>query len=210
VNALLIAFLGVLIVPLFLSSWRSSLLGLSVQGFLMAWMALRFGPAEASLGHALTCADLILLRGVLGPLALYRVLRRQNAPRRNDVIPPNLLSWTLALGMVLAAFNFAELLVAEPGDQQTLVAVATLAVLLAFLILATQSDPLSQIIGVLRLENAIALLEQGSSRHQPLGVQLGQLVVVVISILLFRNYLTCLGPGSGVLDTEPAAEGPTL
>jgi hydrogenase-4 membrane subunit HyfE len=208
VSPLLVALLGVLLLPLFVATWRSSLAGLSLQGFLMAWIAHGAGPGPGTPHDWVTLADLVLVRGLGAPLALYGVLRAQKAPPRKDAIPPNLLSWTAALGLVFAAFDFSEMLVSEPGDQQTLVAVVVAGVMLGFLVLATQSDPFSQMVGALRIENAIALLELGGERHhQPLVVQLAQTAVVGITIGFYRWYLLTLGPAvpaPGVLPEDPA------
>jgi len=210
VSPLLIALLGVLLVPLFLSTWRTSLLGLACQGFLMAWIAWVRNPAPGTAGEWLTLADLVLVRGLWAPLALRQVLRARNAPARNDVIPPNLLSWTLALGLVLTAFNASEALVPETGEERTLVAVALAGLLLAFLVLATQSGPFSQMIGVLRFENAIALFELGGPRHhEDLPLQAAQIAIVVASVGLYRWYLGRLSDDAA--DTAAtSAEEPTL
>jgi hydrogenase-4 membrane subunit HyfE len=211
-SPLLIALLGVQLIPLFVATWRASLMGLGCQGIIIALVAYRFEHVPSTLGPWLTLVDLGLVRGFVAPVALYTVLRARNAPARNDVIPPNLLSWTLALAMVLLSFTFAELLVPQAGDQQTLVAVATTGVLLGFLVLSTQSSPFSQMIGALRIENAIALMELGGEQHEtPLAVQLGLLGTFVATIAFFRWYLTMLSP-SGLPDTPEDSrwEGPTL
>lgn len=209
-SPLLIALLGVLLIPLFVATWRASLLGLSCQGFLMAWIAYRMGPEPSTASEWLTLADLVLVRGLGAPLLLYGVMHSKNAPARNDVIPPNLLSWTFALGSVLLAFNFSQSLVSEPGQQQTLVAVAATGVMLGFLVLASQREPFSQMIGALRIENAIALFELGGERHhEPLGLQLGQITVVAMTIAFYRYYLKGLS-ASPVVGAEGAPEGPTL
>jgi hydrogenase-4 membrane subunit HyfE len=206
------ALLGVLLVPLFVATWRTSLLGLCCQGFLMAWIAYRLDSGPRSPGDLLTLADLALVRGVAAPIALYTVLRAQDAPKRNDVIPPNLLSWTLAFGIVLVAFNFSESLVPAPGEQRTLVAVATSGLMLGALVLSTQGGPFSQMVGALRIENAIALFELGGPHHhEAIGVQLGQVAIVAITIVYFRRYLK--GLSSRAIDDSPpdsAMEPPTL
>jgi hydrogenase-4 component E len=222
---LLIALLGVLLVPLFVATWRTTLFGLGCQGILMALIATRVGHASATLSAWIALADLAVVRGLVVPLILYRVLRAQGVPRRSrDFSPPNLLFWTLALGSVLAAFQFAELLMVAPGARQTLVAVAAAAVMLGLLVLATQSGPLSQMAGVLRIENAIALLELGGEHHPASpAIQLGMLAVFVATVALFRGYLIALHPTSGPAtrgslppgsvppgSVPPIAEGPTL
>ncbi len=198
-NPLLISLLGVLLLPLFVATWRTSLFGLAGQGFLMAWIAYRMGPQPTLLGEWVTLADLVFVRGLWAPAALYGILRAQNAPAKSDVIPPNLLSWTAALGIVVVAFSFSQVLVPESGEEETLIAVAGAGVLLGFFVLATQSNPFSQMIGALRIENAITLFELGGKHHhEALGLQLGQIAVVIVTVGLYRWYLRMLGtkPGS--------------
>jgi hydrogenase-4 component E len=202
---LLIVFLLVLIAPLLIATWRTSLLGLALQGLLMGWMVLaRHQPPTLAL--ALVLLDLFVVRGVLVPRALYRILKRQQAPRRNDVIPANLLSWSMSGALVLLSFRFAKALC--PTDRATgiHVAVASAGVLLGLLILATQNGTFSQIVGVLRIENALALFELAGKHQPPLLVQLGSLTVYVLTVAVFGVFLQRLGdPGA---DATP--EGGTL
>jgi hydrogenase-4 membrane subunit HyfE len=210
VSPLLIALLGVLIVPLFIATWRTSLYGLGAQGVLMGLVAWRLGHGAADASAWLTLADLVLVRGLVVPAALYDVQSSANVPARHDVIAPNLLSWTVALGMVLVSFGFAELLVPEPGDQRTLVAVTTAGVLLGFLVLASQSSPFGQMVGALRIENSIALLELGGARHEPpLFLQLALLAVFIGTVGYFRWSLKGLHEVAAQKVAE-TVEGPTL
>jgi hydrogenase-4 component E len=190
VNPILIAFLGVLIVPLFLASWRLSLAGLAVQGLLMAWIGYEQHPALDSVGAWIQVIDLVAVRGLAAPLALYAVLRGQGATPRSDVIPPNLMSWTLAIGFVFVAFRFADLLVPADDLEHSFVAAAGAGVLLGLLVLSTQIGPFSQMVGALRIENGIAMFEL--SGHRDPAMQLAQLVILVATILLFRWYLKTL------------------
>lgn len=191
-SPLLIALLGALLIPLFVGTWRMSLLGLALQGLILAAIAYpELQPLRSA--HAwLTLADLGLVRGVLVPLALYMVLRAQAAPARNDTIAPNLFSWTLALGMVLAAFNLSDVLVEEAGQEQTLVAIAVAGVLLGFLVLASATGPFTQMVGALRIENAIATLQLSGAHQSSLALDLAMLAVFVATVALFRWYLSTL------------------
>lgn len=198
-TGVLIAFAIVLLVPLFVGTWRTSLLGLAIQGALLASIALRHG-IHLSVDNAITIVDLLVLRAVGAPLALYLVLRAQKAPPRNDVIAPNLISWALALALVVVAFRTADVLVPMEGDAQMLVAVSSAAFLLGLFVLSTSRGTVSQIIGLMRIENAIALFELGSlSDHTSLGIRVGQTAIMLISIGFYRWYLV------GLAREEPAA-----
>jgi hydrogenase-4 component E len=200
VSPLLIAILGVLLVPLFVASWRLSLLALTGQCLIMGWIRYQLDPSLDSVAAWLGLVDLVVVRGIGAPLALYAVLRARHAPSRNDVLPPNLMAWTLAIALVLLSFRFADLLVATESDEQTFVAVATAALLLGVLVLATQTGPFSQMVGVLRIENAIALFElgelgshgAGGHNSDALGLRVAQLVILIATIFLFRWYLQTL------------------
>lgn len=205
-SSLLVGLLVVMLVPLFVATWRTSLLGLAVQGLLIASIAEQAMPAHRAVGDWITLVDLGLVRGVLAPLVIHRLLARKGVPPRSDVVPPNLLSWTFALGLVLVAFRFAERLEPAAGAPRTLVAVAGAGVLLGMFVLATQTGVVSQVIGALRIENAIALLEVGAGgHHAPVGLHVAKILMVVLTVGLFRWYVDRLVPGPA---TEVAAGPP--
>jgi hydrogenase-4 membrane subunit HyfE len=208
-NGILIAFQIVLLVPLFVGTWRTSLLGLSMQGFLMAWIAFRHG-FHLSIDTAIEAVDLILLRAITGPVLLYRVLLQQNAPRKNDVISPNLLSWVIAFALVLIAFRLADMVVPGESELQLLVAVSTAALLLGFLVLSTRTGPLSQLVGLFRIENAIALFELGAVHQASVGLRIGQTTLLLASILYFRWYLQNVRADDEKAPVVAAPERPAL
>ncbi|HET9553726.1 MAG TPA: hypothetical protein VFP50_12225 [Anaeromyxobacteraceae bacterium] len=204
---LLVAFLVVLVAPLLTASWRLSLAGLGLQGLLLgAILARRGWPGSWS--GAVLLADLLLLRAWFVPRHLAGVMRRLGAPPRADVIPANLLSWTLAGALVLVGFRFAALVHPEGGVVETHAAVAASALLLGFLILATQSGPFAQVVGLLRLENAVALFELGSDHALPLPVQVAVTGVLVASVLLLGAFLGRLGVTAPAAPARPRRARP--
>lgn len=210
-SGLLIAFAIVVLIPLFVATWRTSLLGLALQGALIAWLSLRDEPA-VTLDVALTAVDVIGLRTVAAPLLLYQVMRRRNAPPRNDVIAPNLFSWAVVVGLVVVAFRAADVLVPIEGDEQMLVAVAGASFVLGLFVLAASRATFSQIIGVLRIENAIALFEVGApgehgSRAQAAPLYAAMSGVLLVSILFYRWYLVHVTSEG---DDAPATESAVL
>jgi hydrogenase-4 component E len=192
-NPLLIALVGMMLVPLFVASWRLSLFALAGQGLLMASISYQLQPGLDTVSSWLHVFDLAVVRGVAAPFSLYAVLLRQRAAARNDVRPPNLMSWTLAIALVFVAFRFADLLVPAEGPEHGFVAAASACLLLGFLVLATQTGPFSQMVGALRIENAIALLELSGPRgDDDLAMQGAQTAMLLGTILLFRWYLATL------------------
>jgi hydrogenase-4 component E len=185
----LVAFAIVLLVPLFVATWRTSVLGLALQGLLISWLALGHS-AELSVGTAITAIDAALLRMIAAPAVLYVAMRDRQVSARNDVIAPNLFSWAIALGLVVAAFRAAAELVPGEGPEQTLTAVSATAFLLGLFVLATARGTFSQIVGLMRVENAIALFELGSSGHDvALWLRAVLTSLLLVSIGFFRWYL---------------------
>jgi hydrogenase-4 membrane subunit HyfE len=209
-SPLLMGLLGVMVVPLFVATWRSSLFGLSCQALLIAWAAYRLRPELHSIETWLSLLDLVLVRGLAAPLLLYRLLLFQRRAARHDIIAPNLLSWTMALGLVLAAFNLSAALVPVDGDERALISVATAGVLLGFLILASQSTPFGQVVGALQLENGIALFELGGERHHGSLITLvGQVAIVAGTLSLYVWLLRGFSEGSS-LPPAVTQDEPTL
>ncbi len=207
-NPLLIAFVAVLLVPLFVASWRLSLAGLAAQGMLMASIRYQLDPELSSAGAWFDLFDLVIVRGIAAPLALYSVLLSQRASSRNDVIPPNLMSWTLAIVFVIGGFRFADMLVPADPVEHGFVAVASAGLLLGLLVLATQVGPFSQMVGALRIENAIAMLEVSATKEDDdLAMKIAQIVILIGTIILFRWYLRTL-PRTSVAKVS-AVEGIT-
>lgn len=208
-TGLLIAFVLTLLIPLFVGTWRTSFLGLSVQGALMAAMALHTPRGESSFAVVVSMFDLVVLRTIALPFALFLVLRAHAAPSRNDVIAPNLFSWGMALTLLVLAFRAADVLVPSEGEAQMLVAVASSAFLLGLFVLATARGPASQIIGVARVENGIALFELGSgASHESLAIRLGQTALLVVSIAFYRWYLVGLARDQAAPAAAATEAGP--
>lgn len=198
---LLVAFLIVVVTPLFIATWRTSLVGLGLQGLLMTAMVAQRGwhPSPSS---AVLLLDLLVLRTWFVPRYLYGILSHQSRPRRNDVIPANMLSWTLAAALVIVAFHFASLVVPGGGVAETHVAVATASLLLALLVLGSENTTLSQVTAALRVENAVALFELSAEHELPLPVQLGVTGVLLATVLLFGRFLR-QSRGGALEEREP-------
>lgn len=191
-TASLIGLLLAAFAPLIIARSSATLCALVAQGLILAALAMR-GHHVAGPAGLLAFADLALVRAAAAPLILYRGLKMPRLERAGDLIPPNLFSWTVSLATIPIAFGLAESLVPEAGYRQLLAAATTALVLQGFLILSTASAPVHQMIGVLYVENAVALLEIGAG-HRPelVAIQAGQLVLDVVTLALFRWYLEFL------------------
>lgn len=202
-TGILIAFVITALIPLFVATWRTSILGLAVQGALIAWLALR-EETGVHVDNVLVVIDLVVLRTALAPLVLYRAMRRRNAPARNDVIAPNLVSWGIAIALVVVAFRLGDALVPGESDEQMSIAVAAAAFALGLFVLATARGTFSQIVGILRIENAIAIFELGTADHD-LPIRFGMTALLLASIFFYRWYLDRISADDAAVVKEAPA-----
>ncbi len=195
-TSLLATFLVVAVVPLFTASWRWSFFGLFLQGALLGAIAWKRGALHEPSG-LLLLADYLVLRAFVGPRVLWRVLSRQVAAPQHDIMPANLLFWTLTLVILLVSFSLGSHLEPDSRVLQMGVTVPAAALLLGFLVLAARNTTLGQVIGVLRIENAIALFEVGGGRHQPLVVQVALTAIYAALLVVLRYFVAHPPPAAG-------------
>jgi hydrogenase-4 membrane subunit HyfE len=185
VSALLVAQFFAVAAPFFIRNPRIMLRALALQGFLLAAMVLIQHRASADLdtGSALLLADLVLVRGVFAPLYLRRTAAR--GVEELELLPGNLLHWSLAVALVVAAFWFgATIPPAEPLPSAHL-GVALSAILLGLLGLSLSARPLAQVIAAVTIENGVVLVELLLNHHFEVPLELGLSAVFVLSIVSF-------------------------
>jgi hydrogenase-4 component E len=192
VTYLLVALLAALVTPLLTASWRLHLVGLGLQGLLMTALLAQRGWTVSPAGVVLLL-DLLVLRTWFVPRHLFAIMGRLGGQGRTDVIPANLLSWAMAGALVLVSFHAASLLVPAGGPATIHVAVAASGLLLGLLVLGSQVSTFAQIVGVLRVEYAVALFELGGDHQPDLPVQLGLSAALLLSVLVLGSFLRKLG-----------------
>lgn len=209
-SPLLALLLGAFILPLFISSWRVGLACLSAQGFLMTWMALRGSHQPESLETVFALVDYLAIRGIGLPWALYSVLRSRQVPGALDILPANLLAWSMSLGLVLLSFNFSALLMQTPDGPRHSVSIVVSGVLLGLFILATARTLFSQMLGAIYIENSISLFELTLTGHAgPWALRIGLISVSIVTFTLYRWFLAN-EDGMKAKPIPEALEGPTL
>lgn len=186
-----VVFLVVVLAPLFVAKWRVSLVGLAAQGFLL-WYAAGGMTMPIGAPFVFDLLDFLAFRAILAPALLYVSFRRPGVPAHNDLIPPNLIAWMVVVLLVLVSFRFAGLMEPE-GLGRDRVAVAATSLALGFFVLSTQSTVLSQIIGAMRIENAVALFEIGTGGEhvEPVSRTL-QVLVTAGAIGLYAAFLQAM------------------
>jgi hydrogenase-4 membrane subunit HyfE len=191
VTNLCIAYVAAFFLPLLFHSWRVAVLGLGVQGFLLG-MILAAHQHPWSLQLVFEFASLFLIRALFVPWILFRAMQGHEMPSDFSLISKSLIQWVIAFLLLVEGFIFGEKM--SPGDPHEALQVGAAAgsVLIGLLVLANQTHPLGQIIGLFMLEGGLTLVELLSPHAMPFPVSIGVSLVAVVFALTSRQYLSRL------------------
>jgi len=150
---------------------------------------------EAYIQHAphlfITAAIALVVKAIIIPLALHRIVRRLNIHRSVETVVG--IGPTMLAGMGLVALSTALMLrVTTEADalaRQDL-AFALSVVLLGLLMMVSRRNAVSQVVGLMSIENGLILAAAGA-KGMPLVVEISVafsvlVAFIVIGIFLFR------------------------
>ncbi|RLL51157.1 formate hydrogenlyase [Mariprofundus sp. EBB-1] len=128
----------------------------------------------------------LLLKGMLLPWLLRRVIRQLHVHREVEPLMNGSLTMLVALGVTLFSFH-----IIQPIEKTSLLmtrdsmAIATACVLLGMLMMITRKKAITQVIGFLAVENALFFAAIGATNGMPLVVEIGIAFDVLIAALIF-------------------------
>ncbi|MDB5389883.1 MAG: hypothetical protein JWM11_5529 [Planctomycetaceae bacterium] len=198
---LFIAYVAAFTLPLLFHSWRVAVLGLAIQGILLSQIL----TARLTEHHAWSpqlvfeFASLFLIRAVFVPWSLFRWMKTHEMTNDFSLISKSLIQWMIAFLLLVAAFMFGNKMAPSDPHEALQVGSAAGSILIGLLVLANQTNPLGQIVGLLMLEGGITLVELLSPHAIPFPVSIGVSLVVVVLVLTCGQFLTrllAITPGS--------------
>jgi hydrogenase-4 component E len=171
------------------------------------------GILSASVGYYGNYPELYLIailtflfRGCLLPYLIFRIIRRMNVPREVHVILQASSSLVIGALAVVFALGVASQIGAELGFSGTVVVLALTVMLsmklIGFLMLTVRHEAISQILGLLVLENGVFLGAQILVPGMPLLIEIvilfDLLIVVACFGLLVQYLMTHVGTTSSL------------
>lgn len=190
---------GGLLLSAVLMVWRRELASivrlLAVQGVLLAALAALLGAREDSVELYGVAAGVLVLKALVLPAVLRRVLRASGETRDAEPLVNVAASLLAAALLTLLAYAVSRPLVAlAPSPATHALPVGLAVVFLGFFVLVTRRRALSQVVGFLLLDNGIAATAFLATAGVPLIVELGVsldllLVVLVLQVLSARMRL---------------------
>jgi len=180
------------VVVLWLTSVHAVIRVVAIQGFALGAVALFLGFRHHDVGLVATALVVVLLKGVAIPLLLGRTddeggSSRESRPLVN--VPASLVAATVLIVLAFLSTRSLGRFVGTGAGALVPVGVATL--LIGFFVLVTRRLPVFQIVGLLMVDNGIALVAFLSTAGVPflieLGVSLDVLLGIVVLMVLTRR-----------------------
>jgi hydrogenase-4 membrane subunit HyfE len=173
------------------------------QALVLAIIALTIGLATASWHVYAAAALTVLVKMIVIPAILLRVLQR--VQRRHETEPATSVrgSFFVAIVLVLVAYYVAgtiDLPAAMPNRHVLPVSVAL--TLLGLFLMVGRRTALSQVLGLIVVENGVYLAALVATSGLPIAVELGIFFDVLVGVLLMAVLVTRISASFETIDTE--------
>jgi len=202
---------GLLLLTAVGALWRrqlSALIGLlTLQGVALTAIAVLLAVEHRSMEAIAVAVGVGLLKAGLVPWMLRRVLARVPEARETQPLVNVATSLLAAAGLTLLAYAAARPLVAlAPSASARATPIGIAVVLLGFFLAATRQRAISQIVGVLLIDNGIAAVAFLATGGVPLIVELGVSADLGLAVLVLQILTTRLHDAFGAVDLDELRE----
>jgi len=202
---------GLLLLTAVGALWRrqlSALIGLlTVQGVALAAIAVILAVEHRSTEAIVVAVGVGLLKAGLVPWMLRRVLARVPEARETQPLVNVATSLLAAAGLTLLAYAAARPLVAlAPTASARATPIGIAVVLLGFFLAATRQRAISQIVGLLLIDNGIAAVAFLATGGVPLIVELGVSADLALAVLVLQILTARLHDAFGAVDLDALRE----
>jgi hydrogenase-4 component E len=202
---------GVVLVTSFAALWLRRLLTvtrvISVQGFALAAVAAVIGIYEHEGELVAVSVMVAVLRGAVLPWLIRRSLHNGDEHREVESlinVPASLLAAAL---LTLIAYTATRSVVAlEETPQVRAMPLGVAVVLIGMLLIVTRRKAVLQIVGVLMLDNGIALVMFLGTSGVPLAVELGVASDVLLAMFILQVLTTRIRTAFGATDLDQLRE----
>jgi hydrogenase-4 component E len=191
--------------------WRKDLRALTyvlgLQGLALGALAATLAVHDHDSGLFVVAGLIVVLKGLVIPGLLTRVVRadpgsRESAPLVN--VPASLVS--AAALVVLSYLVSGRLTALLPEPLTRLVPFGLATVLIGFFVLVTRRKALSQIVGLLLIDNGVALVAFLLTAGVPLLIELGSSLDVLLVVVVLQVLATTMRARFGHLDLAQLRE----
>ena len=188
---------------------RALLHWFAIQGMLLAITSAVVAYAADVPELYATAALALILKGVLLPWLLWRIVIRLGVHREVELLVN--ISVTLLIGAALVLFAYNVSLPIEQLSHlmtRNTIAIAMACVLLSMLMMITRRKAITQVIGFLAMENALFFTATAATYGMPLVVEIGVAFDVLIAALIFGLFFLHIRKTFDSLDLKDMEKRP--
>lgn len=192
---------------LWLSSVRAVVRTVAVQGVALGCVALALGVHVGDAGLIATAAVVLVLKGVAVPVFLSKAAGRGALERERRPLVNVPASLVVSAALVVLAFTAARGLAGFVGTTTgALVPVGVATLLLGFFVLVARRRPIFQMVGLLLIDNGIALVAFLCTAGVPFLIELGVSLDVLLGVVVLMVLAQRLRSEFGDLDLDALQE----
>ena len=195
------------VVTLWRRSLRALVRALALQGVALAAVAMVLGLRGHDHGLEVVAALVLIAKGAVVPALIARVVRHDTASRETQPlvnVPASLVAAGVLIFLAFASSRPITSLASSASGR--LIPYGMAAMLIGFFALATRRKAVSQIVGILLVDNGIALVAFLATAGVPLIVELGASLDVLLVVVVLRVMTTQMRLRLGSLDLDQLAE----
>ncbi len=203
VDALAVALLATGLISVMARRLESAIWLLVTQGVLLAATAGAIGIATGALHVYAAAALTVAIKVVVIPAILFRVLRAVRIRREVELALSSRAALLIAVAGVLVAYRAAGA-VALPGavPSQHALPVAVSLMLIGLGLMIGRKKALSQIAGLIIMENGVYLAALVATFGLPLAVELGVFFDLLVGVLLLGVFAYRINQTFDTLNTD--------
>jgi hydrogenase-4 component E len=173
------------------------------QGLLLA--AVTGVVAATSESHHLyfSAALTLVLKAVLIPWMLHRLVRRLELDRHVDLLRRPTLVLMAAVALVIFSYWLVLPIVEEElAFTRNIVAISLAVVLIGLLMIVFRQQAVAQVLGFMSMENGLFLAAVSATGGMPLVVELGVAFDVLVAMVLFGVFFLHIHESIDTLDVD--------
>ncbi len=202
---------GVVLAGAVLALWRRDLRALvsvlALQGVALATLAAVLAVEGRDIGLGVIAGVVLLAKAIVIPNLLARVVRRDPESRETAPLVNVPASLVAAAVLVVVSYLVAGRLTSLFPDPLTRLAPLGLAtVLIGFFALVTRRKAVSQIVGLLLIDNGVTLTAFLLTSGVPLLVELGASLDVLLVVVVLQVLATTMRARFGHIDLDQLRE----
>jgi hydrogenase-4 component E len=198
---------GVVLACAVITLWRRDLRALvavlGLQGLSLGALAAVLAIHDHDIGLGVVAGVVLLAKGLVIPKLLARVVHRDPGSREATPlvnVPASLVG--AAVLVVLAYLSAGSLTSLFPSSGTRLAPLGLATVLVGFFVLVTRRKAVSQIVGLLLVDNGIALIAFLLTAGVPLLVELGASLDVLLVVVVLQVLATSMHARFGHVDLD--------